>query len=431
LRRLDLVAVLAGATVAVVFAGLPAHPLQAQVIAIEGGTVHTMTGPPLPNATVLIRDGRIAEVGTNVAVPADAVRIDATDRIVTPGLFDSGTHVGVVEIEAVEESDDSRGADQEDLVDAAFRVEDGLNPQSMVIPVTRSGGVTTVMARPDGGLFSGQGAVIDLAGERREDMVVRAPAAMFASLGETARSAVEGGRGETVMHFREVLEDARAYGENRERFEGGAFRELAVDRLDLEALQPVLAGEIPLVIEAHRASDIRTVLRLAEEYKFRPIIYGGTEAWMVADELAAANVPVIVKVLQNLPESFEKLGATYENAARLSRAGVTVAITTDDTFRAFTLRQEAGNAVAHGMDHAEALRALTLYPARIWGLEADYGSLEPGKVANVVVWDGDPLELLTSVTHLIIRGRQIPLESRETQLRDRYLDLGPERAYRP
>ena len=226
-----------------------------------------------------------------------------------------------------------------------------------------------------------------------------------------------------------MLADARADGENRESFASGAFRELSVDRVDLEALQPVLAGEIPLVVEAHRASDIRTLLRLAEEFGFRPIVYGGTEAWMVTDELAAARVPVIVKVLQNLPESFEKLGATYENAGRLARAGVPVAITTGDTFRAFTLRQEAGNAVAHGMDPAEALRAITLYPAQIWGVAEDYGSLEPGKVANVVVWDGDPLELLTPVSDLIIRGRQIPLVSRETLLRDRYQRLDAERAY--
>ena len=404
-------------------------PGSAQTIAIEGGTVHTMVGAPIAGGTVLIRDGRIVQVGSGVAVPAGAVRVDATGKNVTPGLFDSGTNLGVVEIEAVDAANDIRAPSQEDLVAAGFRVAEGLNPNSMVVPVVRVGGVTTAMSRPAGGLFSGQGAIIDLAGETREAMIVRDPAAMFASLGEAARGAVQGARGATTMLFREVLTDARAYGENRDSFESGAFRELSVDRVDLEALQPVLAGEIPLVVEAHRASDIRTLLRLAAEFGFRPIVYGGTEAWMVADELAAARVPVIVKVLQNLPESFEKLGATYENAGRLSRAGIPVAITTGDTFRAFTLRQEAGNAVAHGMDPAEALRAITLYPARIWGVDEDYGSLEPGKIANVVVWDGDPLELLTPVSDLIIRGRQIPLVSRETLLRDRYLRLDSERAY--
>jgi imidazolonepropionase-like amidohydrolase len=364
-----------------------------------------------------------------VAIPAGAVRIDAAGRIVTPGLFDSGTNLGLVEIEAVDASVDVRAPTQEDLVAAGFRVLDGINPSSMVIPVTRIAGVTTAMSRPQGGLFAGQGAIIDLLGETQEAMIVREPAAMFANMGEAARGAVQGARGATTMLFREVLEDARAYGANRQSFERREFRELSVDRIDLEALQPVLAGEMPLVVEAHRASDIRTLLRLAREYGFRPIVYGGTEAWMVAEELARERVPVIVKVLQNLPESFEKLGATYENADRLNRAGVPVAITTGDTFRSFTLRQEAGNAVAHGMDHAEAMRAITLYPAQIWGVAEDYGSLEVGKVANVVVWDGDPLELLTPVTNLIIRGQEVPLVSRETLLRDRYLDLGPERAY--
>lgn len=401
----------------------------AQLVAIEGGTVHTMVGAPIENGTVLIRDGRIEAVGAGVAVPAGARRIDARGRVVTPGLFDSGTNLGLVEIGAVDGTVDLQAPQQEDLVAAGFRASDGLNPNSMVIPVTRIAGVTTAMSRPAGGLVAGMGAIVDLHGETREVMLVRDDAAMFASLGEAGSRAAGGARGAAVMVLREVLEDARAYAENRERVEGGAYRDLSVDRVDLEALQPVLAGDVPLVVEAHRESDIRTVLRLASEYGIRPIVYGGTEAWAVADQLAAAGVPVIVKVLQNLPESFEALGATYENAARLSRAGVQVAITAGDTFRTFTLRQEAGNAVAHGMDHTEALRAITLYPARIWGIADEYGSLEPGKVANVVVWEGDPLELLTPVANVLIRGQEVPLVSRETLLRDRYLDLGPERAY--
>ena len=401
----------------------------AQVIAIEGGTVHTMVGSPIEGATVLIRDGRIEAVGVGITVPAGARRIDASGRIVTPGMIDSGTNPGLVEIDAVEGTVDIRASLQDDLVTAGFLASDGLNPNSMVIPVTRAGGVTTAVSRPVGGLIAGQGAIVDMQGETREVMLVRDRAAMFATLGEAGSRVAGGARGATVMLLREVLEDARAYATNRERFDEGAYREMSVDRVDLEALQPVLSGEIPLVVEAHRASDIRTVLRLASEYGFRPIIHGGTEAWTVADQLAAAGVPVVVKVLQNLPESFEVLGATYENAARLSRAGVEVAITTGDTFRSFTLRQEAGNAVAHGMAHPEALRAVTLYPARIWGIADDYGALEPGKVANVVVWDGDPLELLTSVSAVLIRGQEIPLVSRETLLRDRYRDLGPGRAY--
>jgi imidazolonepropionase-like amidohydrolase len=188
----------------------------------------------------------------------------------------------------------------------------------------------------------------------------------------------------------------------------------------------VLRGEIPLVVEAHRASDIAIALRIADEYGLRIILYGATEGWMVADRLAAADVPVIVKVLQNLPVNFQSLGARYENAALLRASGVRVAITTGDSYQAFNLRQEAGNAVAYGLPHEDALRAITIDAARIWGLEDSYGSIEPGKVANVVVWDGDPLEMLTAVEHLFIRGRPIPLVTREQQLRDRYLRLDPE-----
>ncbi|HEX2093191.1 MAG TPA: amidohydrolase family protein [Longimicrobiaceae bacterium] len=405
-------------------AALGAAPLAAQTIAIEGGTVHTMTGAPIEGGTVLIRDGRIAAVGRNIAVPAGARRIDARGRIVTPGLFDSGTNIGLRELDAVVETNDYRiGTEEEDLVAAAFNVTDGLNPNSMVIPITRTAGITTALSRPQGGLIAGQGVVIDLLGGDVEAMLVRNPVAMYGNLGESARSATRGARGTTTLRLREVLNDARAYARNRAAFERGETREYAVSRSDLEALQPVLAGRLPLVLEAHRASDIETALRLAREFDLKLVIYGGTEAWMVADDLVRARVPVIVKVLNNLPNTFETLGATYENAARLRRAGVQVAITTGETFKSFTLRQEAGNAVAYGLPHDEALRAITLVPAQIWGLDGDYGSLAPGKVANVVVWGGDPLELLTSVEHVFIRGREVPLENRETQLRDRYLRL--------
>ena len=403
---------------------LGAGPAAAQTVAIEGGTVHTMTGAPIQNGTVLIRDGRIVAVGSSVAVPAGARRIDARGKQVTPGLFDSGTNIGLLEIDAIVETNDYQiGQEEDDLVAAAFNVADGLNPNSMVIPITRVAGVTTAVSRPQGGLIAGQAVVIDMVGRDMDAMLVRNPVAMFGNLGETARGAIRGARGTTTLRLREILSDARAYAGNRQAFERGQTREYAVSRSDLEALQMVLNRRVPFVLEAHRASDIQTALRLAEQFNFRLMIYGGTEAWMVADDLARARVPVIVKVLQNLPENFEKLGATYENAARLRRAGVQVAITTGETFKSFNLRQEAGNAVAYGLPHDEALRAVTLYPAQIWGLDDRYGSLAPGKVANVVVWGGDPLELLTPVEHVFIRGQQVPLVSRETELRDRYLQI--------
>lgn len=404
-------------------AALAAVPAAAQTIAITGGTVHPISGPPIQNGTVIIQNGRITAVGAGIAIPAGAQRIDATGKVVTPGLIESSTNMALVEVESVGTTNDFRFQDNEDQVAAAFNVADGINPRSMVIPVTRIAGVTTVISRPAGGLISGQGLAFDLIGDNIADMQIRSPIAMFGSVSENEHQAGGGTRGGLFMRLREVLEDARVWNRNPQAYERGETREFSVSRLDLAALQPVLRGEMPLVVEAHRASDIQTVLRVAEEYGLEVIIAGGTEAWMVADDLRRANVPVLVKVLRNLPESFESLGARYDNAALLRRAGVRTAITTGETYKAFNIRQEAGNAVAYGLPYEEALRAVTLYPAQIYGIDDRYGTLEAGKVANVVVWSGDPLELLTDVEHVIIRGREVPLVSRETQLRDRYMNL--------
>jgi imidazolonepropionase-like amidohydrolase len=417
--------------IAAAAAALAAAPAAAQTIAITGGTVHPISGPPIQNGTVIITNGRITAVGAGIAVPAGATRIDATGKIVTPGLIESSTNMALVEVGSVDETADFEMED-EDQVAAAFNVADGINPRSMVIPVTRIAGVTTVITRPEGGLISGQGLAIDLIGNRVQDMTIRDPIAMFGSVSERQLEDAGGGaRGGLFMHLREVLEDARAWARNPQAYERGETREFSVSRLDLAALQPVLRGELRLVVEAHRASDIQTVLRIADEYDLRVIIAGGTEAWMVTEDLRRANVPVLVKVLRNLPESFESLGARYDNAALLRAAGVQVAITTGETYKAFNIRQEAGNAVAYGLPYDEALRAITLYPAQIYGIDDRYGTLEAGKVGNVVVWSGDPLELLTRVEHVIIRGQEVPLVSRETLLRDRYMHLNEnERSYR-
>lgn len=406
-----------------------AAPLSAQTVAIEGGRVMTMAGAPIEGGTVLIRDGRIVAVGRDVAVPAGAVRVDARGKVVTPGFFESMTRMGLTEVGAVNATNDFRMRDP-DQVTAAFNVADGINPHSIVIPVTRVGGVTTVVTAPDGGMIAGQGVVIDLAGDDLPQMLVRTPVAMFATLGQGSQEAGGGARAGATLRLREILEDARTYARNRAAFERGETREYAASRLDLEALQPVLRGQLPLAVEAHRAADIRTALRIAQEYGLRLVVLGGTEAWMVADDLARARVPVVVKVLQNLPDSFERLGARYDNAALLRRAGVQVAISTTETHNARNIKQEAGNAVAYGLPHDEAMRAITLVPAQIWGVAESYGSLEPGKVANVVVWGGDPLELLTPVEAVFIRGRPVPMVSRETLLRDRYMRLDGTRTYR-
>jgi imidazolonepropionase-like amidohydrolase len=412
---------------------IAAAPAAAQTVAIEGGDVYTAAGTPIRGGTVLIQNGRITAVGTGIAIPAGAVRIDARGKWVTPGLIESNTALGLREVGSLDETDDAEikdvagQRDSGDQVQAAFNVADGINPRSMVIPVTRIMGITTAVTRPSGSFISGQGAMIDLIGNRVEQMQVVSPVGMFANMSESARGVAGGARGGIALRLREILEDARAWPRNRAAFDRNETRQFSISRADMEALQPVLAGREPLVVEAHRAADIQLAIRIAREYGIRLIVTGGTEAWMVAADLAGARVPVIVKVLRNLPESFESLGATYENAARLRRAGVQVAITSGETWQAYNLRQEAGNAVAYGLPWSEAFRAVTLYPAQIWGVADRYGSLEVGKVANVVVWSGDPLEMLTRPEHVLIRGQEVPLVSRETQLRERYRTLDENR----
>lgn len=391
---------------------------QAQVIAIQGGTVHPVAGPVIENATVLIEHGRITAIGTDITIPADARIIDASGRIVTPGLFDASTSIGLVEVGAVQGTVDTGMSG--DFVSAAFDVIDGINPNSVLIPVTRVSGVTTVLTGPRGGLLAGQAAVIDLAGESLEAMLVAPRVAMIGQYGQNTVSETGGSRGAASLHLREVLDDARFWAENKSAFNRGAARSMSHSRLDLQALQPVLAGTMPLVVDVHRASDIEAIMRITQEYGIKLVVRGGTEAWMVADRLAAADIPVILKPLTNLPRGFDRLAARFDNAAILHEAGVRIAISTMDAHNVRWLMLEAGNAVRFGLPWHAALASVTLEPARILGLDDQYGSLEPGKIGNLVVWSGDPFELSTTAEVVVIRGEVIPNESRQKDLLDRY-----------
>ena len=411
-------------TVAALAACVPTT-LAAQTIAITGGTVHPVAGPPIEGATVLVEDGMITAVGVDVEVPASAERIDATGKVVTPGLIDLGTSIGLVEVDLESQTrDDAMGGD---FVVAAFDVTDGINPRSVLIPVTRLGGVTTVASRPVSGLIPGQAAVIDLAGSTVDELLVKPRAAMMANYGSGAASLTGGSRGSASLRLREVLDDAVFWRDNRADVDRGRSRPLSHSRLDLEALQPVLAGDMPLVVNVDRASDILAVMRIAEEHGLRLVIERGAEAWLVREQLAQAGVPVVLRPLTNLPRSFSSLGSRLDNAVLLRAAGVPTAFSTFDNHNARDLTLEAGNAVRFGLEWGEALRAVTLTPAEIYGIADRYGSLEPGKVANVVVWSGDPFELSTRPEAVLIRGREMALTSRQTELFDRYQALDPAR----
>jgi imidazolonepropionase-like amidohydrolase len=362
-------------------------------------------------------------VGAGVQPPAGARVIDGAGKIVTPGFLDSATQIGIVEIPSgaegtADESTTDRG------VSAAFDVIDAFNPNSTVIPVTRVEGITRVLVMPagTGNVLAGQAAVLDLSGAQLPASVSKAPAAMIAMLGEAGAAVAGGSRATAMLRLREALEDALDYSRNRLAYNTAQRREYARGRLDLEALRPVLRGEIPLAVQANRASDLLAAIRLAEEFKLRLVLMGAGEGWLVADALAKHNVPVVLKPLTNIP-TFDMLAASLENAAKLAKAGVTVALSSFDTHNARNLRQEAGNAVSYGLDRDAALQAVTLVPARLWGVADRTGSLDVGKDADVVVWSGDPFELTTTAEHVFIRGVEMPRDTRQRLLLQRYRDI--------
>lgn len=400
-----------------------AAAVQAQetaVYAITNGVIHTM-GPEgvIEQGTVVIEGDRIVAVGENVAVPEGAVVIDAEGKVVTPGFMDPATNIGIVEVGAVDGTVDV--STTSDRYTAAHSVADAINPRSTLIPVNRIEGITRVVTRPYSGtsIFAGRSAVMSLGSV--DDYLIDRAAAMHLTLGISGAELTGGSRGAAIVKLREALQDARDYGNNRSAFESANRYAYSLSRPDLEALQPVLAGELPLVVDVERASDIEAVLRLAEDFGLDVIIQGGAEAWLVADALAAANVPVILNPLVNLPFSFEQIASTLQNAAKLHEAGVTIAFSQGESHNARNVKQAAGIAVANGLPWTAALEALTVNPAQIFGVE-NYGRLAPGFDADVVIWDGDPLEVTTFADRVFIEGRDIPMVSRQTLLRDRYME---------
>ena len=404
---------------------LAAVPAAAQTVAITNAKIHTVSGPVIERGTLVIRDGKIAAVGANVAVPAGARVIDAAGKIVTPGFMDSHTALGSVEIPLSGRGTDDASTSN-DGITAAFTVTDNLNPFALAIPITRVEGITRALVAPDPGssIIAGQGALIDLGNQGTTLRIIKDPAAMFAVLGERGAALSGGGaRSAAILRLKEALQDARDYAANRSAFESAQRRDYAISRLDLEALVPVARGQLPIVIQVNRASDILSALKLAREYNLKLILSGANEGWMVASDIARAGVTVITNPMKNLPR-FENLGITLENAARMNAAGVNVVFATFEPHYSRNIKQLAGNAVSYGMPYDAALRAVTLNPARLWGIADSYGSLEAGKDADVVVWSGDPFELTTTVEHVFINGREMSKDSRQEDLFRRYRTVG-------
>jgi imidazolonepropionase-like amidohydrolase len=402
-------------------------PVTAQTIAITGGKVYPVSGPPIEGGTVVIVNGRISVVGTNVPIPPGAQRIDATGKIVTPGFVNSSTQLGVQEVAQVSDTRDmaARGRDN---VAAAFTVWDGLNPNSVMLAPARKEGITSFVVIPTGGLVAGQAALMDVVPGTTTDMIIRAPIAMIAEIGDPQAAGVNS-RGELIVRLRELLDDARFFQAHRDAFDRAQTRPFAASRLDLQAMIPVIEGKLPLLITVDRASDIDAAMRLAREFNVKLMIGGGAEAWMMADKLAAAHIPVLTGAMNNIPAGFAALGQRQENAALLRKGGVSVALIgnagggDEEAFNVRNLKQEAGNAVAYGMSWDDALRAVTLTPAEIFGVSDRIGSLKPGREGNVVIWSGDPFEFTTRAERVFVRGREYTDKTRQELLMERYKTL--------
>jgi imidazolonepropionase-like amidohydrolase len=398
-------------------------------LAIRGGRIHTLAGPPIEDGTVLIRNGRIAEVGTNVAVPAEIPIIDATGLEVYPGLFDAMSRLGLTEIGQVEVTNDLTELGE---FNPHLSAATAIHPASEHIPVARANGITHAVsapqARPAG--IGGQATVINLDGWTIEEMMVQSSVGVvlnwpslrtggFGFFGEqqaprTFREARE--RYErNVRRLEEWLEQAR-------RYDAAIRAGQAVPRdLKLEALAKVVRRELPFLVGADQERDIRNAIEFMEKHNLRMILVGGRQAWKVRELLAEKRIPVIAGPTQTLPtgqdEGYDEM---YAAPGLLYQAGVKFAFGTFSSSDSRTLPYEAGSAVSFGLPREQALRAITINGAEILGLEDQLGTLEVGKIANLIVTDGDPLEIRTQVKHVIIAGRDVGTDNRHDQLYQRY-----------
>ncbi|GAA0757897.1 imidazolonepropionase-like amidohydrolase [Erythromicrobium ramosum] len=391
-------------------------------------------GAPIEGGVVIVDDGKVVFAG--VPTPGQTfstdVLIDAGGAWVTPGLFATVTTLGLADVSAVDESNDITA--RETPFSAALDAATAINPTSQHILVHKAAGITRAATSmmPSGSIFAGQGAIIDLDGDAKP--VMQARAFQMINLGEGGADRAGGSRAAAHALLRSALREAQALvGKSGipETTEIGKDDEVFLSRFDAEALVPVVTGKQKLYVAVERMADIRAVLALKAEYpKLDLVLVGVTEGWLVANEIAAAGVPVIANGLNDLPETFEQLGATQSNAGRMAKAGVTVAINAESLQNPRRLQQVAGNLVAltripgaSGMDWGKAFAAISSVPAEISGMGGKAGVLKPGALGDVVMWSGDPLEVGSVPTKVFIAGVEQDLSNHQTRLRDRYIDL--------
>ena len=405
------------------------------VFVIRNARIVTVSGPDIENGTVVIRDGKIEAVGTSVSVAADAKTIDGRGLYVYPGMIDAGTNMGLVEV--------PQGANGTvDLAEVGefnpnAKAIIAVNPHSAHIAVTRVEGITNTLTAPTGGLISGQAALINLLGTAPKEMAVIPYAALVinypriggggggfggfqqqpANLSETLEA-----NARELDRIRKMLRDAEAYGRAQDAYAKDRSLPRPDHNVVLESMVPYVRGEQPVIFRAEREAEMRGAIRFAEEMELKPIILGGNDAWKVASLLKEKNVPVILTGVLSLPlREDDAYDTLYENASKLQQAGVRFCISTGDGGpEVRNLPQYAGMAAAYGLSKAEALKSVTLYPAQILNVADRLGSIDAGKMANLVVTDGDLLEVRTHIRYLFIDGRPVVLTSRHTELNDAF-----------
>lgn len=422
-------AALAAALVMSTAVVVPLHAQQAApaapaAYAIRNATIVPVVGPRISGGTIVLRGGRIDAVGAQLTPPADAQVVDGTGLFVYPGLFDCGTTLGLIEIGSV-----PGGNDQQEIGD--FNPHDdaltAVNPSSELIPTVRINGVTTVLTAARGGVISGQAALIDLAGWTPQDMAVLPRAGMVVTFPRTSRFRGRRGGGDQpdqvdqqTRALRTYFTDAKAYAEVKARLAAGQPGTQETD-LAMEAMVPVVRGESPVIFDVETEDQIRGALAMADSFHLKVILRGVGQGWRLADTLAARHVPVILGPTTSTPGDDDPYDTYYANPGVLARAGVKIAFQTASAPDARNVAYNAALATAYGLDPDEALRSLTINPARMFGVADRYGSLEAGKVADVIVTTGDPLDARTDYRYVFIRGQLIPKTDRQTRLYEQFL----------
>jgi imidazolonepropionase-like amidohydrolase len=410
---------------------IPNSPGRKPTVAIRNATIYPVTSAPIENGTIVFSNGTITAVGKDVAVPQGATVIDGTGLRVYPGMIDSGSQVGLVEISAVPGTVDTNELGD---INPNARAEVAVNPHSNVIPVTRVNGITTVITEPSGGIISGSSALIQLAGWTPQEMTVKAPAAMhihfprlrggrFAEVPQDEEAEKEARKNYTqqVDKLRDVLRDAQAYA----KVVAARDKDPNVKRYDrdlvLEALVSVVEGREPVVVHASLERDIKAALKFADEMKLKVILADADDVQRVIPDLKKRNIPVILgPILELPPREDDPYDLLFTNAKALYDAGILFSIQSQDSHNARNLPYHAAACAAFGLPKDAALKAVTISPAQIFGVADKVGSLEAGKRADIILTDGDPLEIVTHVKRLFIGGEDISLETNQTLLYEKF-----------